>query len=146
MNIGALGRLTGTNVETVRYYERIGLLPPPPRTTGNYRSYGETHVRRLSFIRRARGLGFHLDTVRALLDVADRPDQSCEAVDALARAQLAEVEAKIADLIRLRDELVRVQAQCHGGSVAECRIIEALCDGTMKAPPEATQGKRARPR
>lgn len=133
MNIGALGRLTGTNVETVRYYERIGLLPAPPRTGGNYRSYGEAHVRRLSFIRKARGLGFHLDTVRALLDVADRPGQSCAAVDALARAQLAEVEAKIADLTRLRDELVRVQAQCGGGTVSDCRIIEALSGGAGRA-------------
>ncbi len=126
MNIGALGRLTGTNVETIRYYERIGLLPAPPRTAGNYRAYGEAHARRLAFIRRARGLGFHLDTIRALLDIADRPDQSCGTVDTLARAQIAEVEAKIADLTRLRDELARVADQCRGGRVGDCRIIEAL--------------------
>lgn len=128
MNIGRLGKLTDTNVETIRYYERIGLLPEPPRTEGNYRSYGEDHVRRLSFIRRARGLGFHLDTIRALLDVADRPDLSCSTVDALARAQIEEVEEKIADLSRLRDELVRVADQCRGGKIGDCRIIEALSD------------------
>lgn len=126
MNIGRLGKLTGTNVETIRYYERIGLLPAPPRTQGNYRAYGEEHVRRLAFVRRARGLGFHLDTIRALLDVADRPEQSCSGVDALARRQIAEVEGKIADLTRLRDELARVVEGCRGGKVGDCRIIEAL--------------------
>ncbi len=126
MSIGRLGRLTDTNVETVRYYERIGLLPAPPRTAGNYRAYGEDHVRRLFFVRRARGLGFHLDTIRALLDVADRPEQPCADVDVLAQAQLREVEIKIADLNRLRDELVRIAGQCNGGRIADCRIIEAL--------------------
>ena len=126
MSISRLGRLTDINIETIRYYERIGLLPPPPRTAGNYRAYGDGHVRRLTFIRRARGLGFPLDTIRALLDVADRPDQPCADVDALAQAQIREVEAKIADLNRLRDELVRIAGQCHGGKVADCRIIDAL--------------------
>lgn len=126
MNIGRLGRLTDTNVETIRYYERIGLLPAPPRTGGNYRAYDDGHVRRLAFIRRARALGFHLDTIRALLDVSDRPDQPCGDVDALAQAQIREVEGKIADLTRLRDELVRIAGQCCGGRIADCRIIEAL--------------------
>ncbi len=125
-SIGSLGRLTGTNVETIRYYERIGLLPAPPRTAGNYRAYGDGHVRRLAFIRRARGLGFPLETVRALLEVADRPDQSCAAVDTLARQQVAEIEARMADLARLRDELLRIADGCGGGRIADCRIIEAL--------------------
>lgn len=134
MNIGRLGRITDTNVETIRYYERIGLLPPPPRTQGNYRDYDDTHVRRLSFIRRARALGFHLDTIRALLDVADRPDQSCAGVDALTRRQIAEVEAKIADLTRLRDELVRLAGQCRGDRISDCRIIEALSPPVLSPP------------
>lgn len=133
MNIGRLGKLTDTNIETIRYYERIGLLPPPPRTEGNYRAYDQSHVRRLSFVRRARALGFHLDTIRALLDVADRPDQPCCDVDALAQAQIREVEAKIADLNRLRDELVRIAGQCGGGRIADCRIIEALSPETGAA-------------
>lgn len=128
-SIGRLGRLTGTNVETIRYYERIGLLPAPPRTGGNYRAYGPAHARRLGFIRRARALGFHLDTIRALLDVADRPDQPCGEVDRLARAQIAEVEAKITDLIRLKEELTRLTEGCRGGRVGECRIIESLSPG-----------------
>lgn len=126
LSIGRLGARTGTGVETIRYYERIGLLPEPPRTAGNYRAYGEEHVRRLAFVRRARALGFHLETIRALLDVADRPEQPCASVDALARAQIAEVEARIGDLTRLRDELARLVGQCRGGTVGECRIVEAL--------------------
>ncbi|ACI97590.1 MerR family transcriptional regulator [Rhodospirillum centenum] len=134
MNIGRLGSLTETNVETIRYYERIGLLPPPPRTQSNYRDYDDGHVRRLSFIRRARALGFHLDTIRALLDVSDRPDQSCAGVDALTRRQIAEVEAKIADLTRLRDELVRLAGQCRGDRIRDCRIIEALSPPVLPEP------------
>ena len=85
MNIGELARAADTNVETIRYYERIGLLPAPPRTAGNYRDYSAAHVRRLTFTRRARDLGFSIEQVRALLDLADQKDQSCEAVDAIAR-------------------------------------------------------------
>lgn len=126
MTIGRLAKRTDTNVETIRYYERIGLLPPPPRTDANYRAYGEAHARRLGFVRKARTLGFHLDTIRSLLDLVDRPDQPCAAVDALAREQMGEVERKIADLRRLHDELGRLLDRCHGGTVGDCRIIEAL--------------------
>lgn len=124
--IGELGRLTATKVETIRYYERIGLLPPPARTTGNYRAYGPQHLNRLSFIRRSRDLGFSLDQVRALLDLSDHRDRSCEAADAIAKAHLAEVDRKIADLRALRRELGNMVDQCRSGTVAECRIIEAL--------------------
>lgn len=125
--IGALARETGVKVETIRFYEREGLIPSPPRTAGNYRLYGSAHVRRLIFIRRARNLGFPLDGVRALLALADQPDRPCGEVDALVIAQEREVERKIADLVRLRDALDRLAHQCRsGGRVAECRIIEAL--------------------
>ena len=126
LSIGALARLTGTKVETIRYYERIGLLAAPSRTAGNYRAYGPRQLDRLSFIRRSRDLGFSLDQVRALLDLADQRDRPCEAVDAIARQHLAEVDRKIADLGALRRELDRMIGQPHGGTVAECRIIEAL--------------------
>jgi len=86
--IGELGRLTNTKVETIRYYERIGLLSAPARTSGNYRAYGAEHLNRLSFIRRSRDLGFSLDQVRALLDLADERERPCEAVDAIARKHL----------------------------------------------------------
>ncbi|QRG05717.1 helix-turn-helix domain-containing protein [Xanthobacter dioxanivorans] len=124
--IGELGRLTDTKVETIRYYERIGLLAEPARTAGNYRAYGPQHLNRLSFIRRSRDLGFSLDQVRALLDLSDDRDCSCQAVDAIAKAHLAEVDRKIADLRALRRELRSMVDQCRSGTVAECRIIEAL--------------------
>lgn len=124
--IGELGRLTGTKVETVRYYERIGLLAAPERTAGNYRAYGPEHLARLSFIRRSRDLGFSLDQVRALLDLSDDRDRSCEAIDTIAKEHLAEVDRKIADLRALRRELGNMIDQCRCGTVADCRIIEAL--------------------
>jgi Cu(I)-responsive transcriptional regulator len=124
--IGDLAKRTGTKVETIRYYERIGLLPEPGRTEGNYRSYDREHLGRLSFIRRSRDLGFSLDQVRELLGLADQPDRSCEAVDMIARQHLAEVERKIADLNALRDELADLIGRCRRGTVAECRIIETL--------------------
>lgn len=126
LTIGELGKATETKVETIRYYERIGLLPKPPRTDGNYRAYGKADLGRLSFIRRARDLGFPLDQVRALLSLSDDRGRDCATVDALARDHLAEVERKITDLTALRRELAALINSCNGGTVAECRIIEAL--------------------
>lgn len=124
--IGELGKLTGTKVETIRYYERIGLLAAPHRTSGNYRAYGSGHLNRLSFIRRSRDLGFSLDQVRALLNLSDERDRPCHAVDEIAKEHLAEVDRKIADLKALRRELAAMTNDRHVGTVAECRIIEAL--------------------
>jgi len=126
MKIGELANATATNVETVRYYEKIGLLAPPARSASNYRSYGNGHLARLSFIRRARDLGFTLEAVRELLTLSDNTDQSCEAVDQIASAHLAEVERKIADLSALRGELTRVLGSCRHGTIADCKIIESL--------------------
>lgn len=126
MNIGELARAAGTNAETIRYYERINLLAAPPRTAGNYRDYSAAHVRRLTFTRRARDLGFSIDQIRTLLHLADEKGQSCEAVDAIARAHLSEVKRKLADLKALRRELESVIGQCRHGTIAECRILEAL--------------------
>ena len=125
-SIGELASATGTKVETIRYYERIGLLPAPARTVGNYRIYAVDHLNRLSFIRRARHLGFTLLQVRELLELADQKNRSCAAVDAIAREHLAEVQRKIADLTALRRELTDVIGQCRRGTIAECRILEAL--------------------
>ncbi|MFH0297927.1 helix-turn-helix domain-containing protein [Bradyrhizobium sp. 31Argb] len=126
LTIGELARLTGTKVETVRYYERIRLLEAPMRTAGNYRAYAPEHLNRLSFIRRSRDLGFSLDQVRALLDLSDDRDRPCGAVDAIAREHLSEVDRKIGDLQALRRELSSMIDQCQCGTVADCRIIEAL--------------------
>ena len=131
MKIGELASATATKVETVRYYEKIGLLPPPARTSGNYRAYGSEHLARLSFIRRARDLGFTLEAVRELLTLCDDKDQSCEAVDGIARAHLNEIDRKVADLTALRNELDRVIGSCRHGTVADCKIIETL--GPRKA-------------
>jgi len=126
LSIGELARKTATKVETIRYYERIGLLAEPARTTGNYRAYETAHLNRLSFIRRSRDLGFSLEQVRTLLDLSDQRQRSCEAVDAIARAHRDEVDRKIADLQALRRELDSLVDQCRHGTVAECGIIEAL--------------------
>jgi len=130
LKIGALGRATDTNVETIRYYERVGLLSKPPRTDGNYRAYGAPDLNRLSFIRRARDLGFSLDQVRALLELSDDKARDCATVDDLARDHLAEVERKIADLEALKAALSDLIASCCGGTVADCRILEALAPST----------------
>ena len=131
LTIGELGKATGTKAETIRYYERIGLLASPDRTQGNYRAYGKGALARLSFIRRSRDLGFSLDQVRALLSLGDDRARDCSTVDALARDHLADVERKITDLEALRRELAAIIASCGGGTVADCRIIEAL--GPVKA-------------
>jgi Cu(I)-responsive transcriptional regulator len=129
LSIGDLAKATDTRVETIRYYERINLLPAPGRTPGNYRSYSPAHLNRLSFIRRARDLGFSLSKVRTLLGLTDQRHRSCDAVDVIAREHLAEVERKIADLTALQRELATIINQCRHGTVAECRIIEALSPG-----------------
>ena len=125
-SIGALAEATETKVETVRYYERIGLLPEPGRTRGNYRVYTAVHLDRLGFIRRARELGFTLDQIRALLELADQRHNDCRAVDTLASDHLASVDQKIADLKALRRELGSLIGQCKQGKIADCRIIGAL--------------------
>lgn len=134
LTIGELGRRTNTKVETVRYYERIGLLATPRRTAGNYRAYGAEHLNLLSFIRRSRDLGFSIDQVRALLDLADQRERSCDAVDAIAKEHRTEVDRKIADLRALRRELDSMIDQCRCGTVADCRIIEALSPQTQQGP------------
>jgi len=127
VSIGELAKAASTKVVTIHYYERIGLLPLPPRTPGNYRAYDRGHVSRLRFIRRCRDLGFTLDQVRDLLRLSARKEQDCTDVDRLAAAHLAEIESKMADLSRLAAELRRLNNCCEGGGrIADCRIIEAL--------------------
>lgn len=126
MTIGQLGQATGTKVETVRYYEKIGLLPEPRRTAGNYRLYAAAHVERLGFIRRARDLGFSIEDVRELLKLAAHGEQPCEEVDQLVERHLEATERKIKALTRLRRELRGTLTSCKGGRVAECRVIHAL--------------------
>ena len=126
LTIGKLASATGTKVETIRYYEQIGLLAAPARSAGNYRTYEGEHLRRLSFIRRARDLGFSIDQVRELMELADRRDQSCIAVDVIANQHRDAITRKIADLMALAGELDMLIDSCSRNTVADCRIIEAL--------------------
>ena len=128
LSIGAASRNCGVKVPTIRYYEQIGLLPPPPRTEGNRRTFNARDLRRLAFIRHARELGFPLQAIKELLSLSDRPDQSCERVDHVARDVLADVEAKLERLEALRGELRRMIRQCRHGRVSECRVIRVLAD------------------
>ena len=128
LSIGTLASRTGTKVQTIRYYEQIGLMPEPVRTEGGPRRYGNVELDRLSFIRHSRQLGFPLEAIRELLDLSDSPDRSCEKVDAVAQRQLREVEARIARLEALRLELQRMLHDCDANRVAGCRILEALRD------------------
>jgi Cu(I)-responsive transcriptional regulator len=126
VKIGELSNATGTNIETIRYYERIGLLPAPARTAANYRSYGDGHRTRLTFVRHSRDLGFTIEEIRSLLDLSDHPERECSEADQIATRHLDQVEAKIARLSSLRDELTRIVGRCRGGIAADCRVIEAL--------------------
>jgi DNA-binding transcriptional MerR regulator len=126
LGIGELSRKTGVRIETIRYYERIGLLAPPARTAGNYRRYRETDAGRLRFIRRARALGFPIGHIGTLLDLADQRDRPCEAVDAIARDHLDEIDRRIADLTSLRRELAALVDGCSSRSIAGCRILGGL--------------------
>ena len=128
MKIGELAEATGSNSETIRYYEKIGLLPRPGRTDSNYRDYSATDVERLSFIRHARGLGFELADIRSLIELAEQPERDCGEVDAIASRHLAAVESKLARLDSLRVELGRMLAQCRGGTVSSCRIMKVMAD------------------
>lgn len=126
MTIGQAARAAETRPETIRYYERIGLLPAPPRSAANYRGYAPADVSRLAFVRRARELGFPLEQVRELVSLAGQDDSACCDVDALTRRHARSVERKIADLSALKRELDAMLGACGGGRVADCRILEAL--------------------
>ncbi|WP_299437909.1 helix-turn-helix domain-containing protein [uncultured Rhodospira sp.] len=140
MNIGTVARLTGTKVDTVRYYERIGLLPTPARTGGNQRVYDREHLRRLAFVRGARRLGFTLDEVRELIALGGEADRPCTDIHAVATRHLLAVDEKIAHLHRLRDELAQLMEQCEGGVVERCGVLESLPQATVaEAGPDQGQ-------
>ena len=128
LSIGALARRTGTKVQTIRYYEQIGIMPEPGRTEGNQRRYGDAELDRLSFIRHARQLGFSLEAIRELLGLSDQPQRPCAEVDGIARRQLVHVEQRIARLEALKAELMRMVEECSGGTVGECRVLQVLRD------------------
>ncbi|MBK5958238.1 MerR family transcriptional regulator [Rhodoplanes elegans] len=126
--IGEAARRSGVKVPTIRYYEQIGLLAAPARTEGNRRLYTGAELHRLAFVRHARELGFDVEAIRTLLTLQDRPEQPCGEADAIAKARLAEVRARIAKLKALEEELTRMIDECACGRVADCRVIEILAE------------------
>jgi MerR family mercuric resistance operon transcriptional regulator len=129
LTIGTLAKRTGVNIETIRYYERIGMIPPPPRSAGGQRRYEEAHLRRLAFVRRCRELGFPLDEIRALLALVDGGDYSCAEVRDMTVRQLDAVRLRIADLRVMERTLDTMAAACEGGAVPNCPIVDALFAG-----------------
>jgi len=123
--IGRLSSATGVKIETIRYYEKIGIMPNPPRSSGKQRIYSPTHLARLNFIKRSRDLGFGLDAVRSMLGLNDETP-SCRDVHALTTEHLAEVRQKIADLKRLERTLSEITKECARGDTPDCPIIDAL--------------------
>lgn len=124
--IGALSAQTGVNIETIRYYERIGIMPAPPRTEGRQRVCDTNHLKRLTFIRRSRELGFSLDEIRDLLGLVRGHGLTCAEVKAMTDEHVADIQRKVKDLKRLKRVLSDLAAQCHGNKVPDCPILEAL--------------------
>jgi MerR family mercuric resistance operon transcriptional regulator len=127
LSIGELSRRTGVNIETIRYYERIKMLPAPPRTAGGRRVYGPAETRSLAFIRRSRELGFTLDEIRVLLALSDDDGQeACAEARDLAAAHLADIRAKIADLRAMERALANAVRRCDAGEAPGCPLIDTL--------------------
>ncbi|MEW5835114.1 MAG: heavy metal-responsive transcriptional regulator [Pseudomonadota bacterium] len=130
LTIGAVAKRAGVPIDTIRYYEREGLLPEPLRRASGYRSYGESAVAQLRFIRRAKELGFTLEEIRELLALSRDRQRGVTAVKKRAQQRLAAIEARIAELQRVRDGLVELVASCPGhGAPEQCPILRALNDG-----------------
>ena len=133
MPIGELSRLTGVNIETIRYYEKIEMLPAPPRTESGRRVYGAKETRVLAFIRRGRELGFTLDQIRALLRLGEPGKASCAEIRDIAKHHLDDIRAKIKDLVKLERLLRKTVAQCSGEKVPDCPVLDVLDVQRLKA-------------
>ncbi len=138
--IGEVSRISGCKVETIRYYERIGLVSPPPRTAGRHRLYSRNHVKRLVFVRRARNLGFSLDEIRSLLGLTGEGAPSCQQVREITLAHAEDIRQKIADLERMDRALRQLAEQCEDGASAVCPVIEALFVAEADATAVARNG------
>lgn len=123
---GALANHSGVNAETIRYYEKAGLMPSPPRSTGGHRVYNRAHVKRLAFIRRCRELGFNLEEIRGFLALVDGGKYTCGEVLEMTRSHLSDIRLKIRDLQKMEQTLVELAEQCTGKEAPECPIIENL--------------------
>lgn len=123
---GDLARVTACNIETIRYYEKAGLLPDPPRTGAGYRIYSAAHASRLRFVLRARELGFSMDDIRGLLGLEDGTAPTCAEVKERTDRHLADIRAKIADLQRMEAVLAATASRCSGAEVPECPVLDAI--------------------
>jgi MerR family mercuric resistance operon transcriptional regulator len=126
MLIGIFSERTGCHIETIRYYERIKLLPKPPRTEGGHRLYDREQVKRLVFIRRSRELGFSLEEIRTLLRLVDGKRYTCQEVKSIAENHLQDIKRKVSDLRRLQKTLAAISGECEGGLIPDCPIIDTL--------------------
>jgi MerR family mercuric resistance operon transcriptional regulator len=145
LTIGTLSARSACHIETIRYYERIGLMPAPARSEGGHRLYGEDHVKRLGFIRRSRDLGFTLAEIRTLLRLVDGRRYTCAQVKRITLAHLEEVRRKVADLRRLGRVLTDMVAACEDGTVPACPVIDALLGHASSRNGQAA-GRRRGPR
>lgn len=134
MKIGEAAAASGVHVETIRYYERLGLVTPPKRTGSGYRAFSPAQVARLGFITRGRDLGFSLQEIRSLLSLAEDARLSCDEVDRLARVHLAQVETRRRQLARLSRELKRTISSCARSQRADCAILASLQPAAMRTP------------
>ena len=133
--IGDLARRTGTKVNTIRFYEEVGLLPKATRTASGRRTYGEDDLRRLLFIRHSRDLGFGTSMIRSLLELSEYPERKCDEARDIARLHLSDVRTRIKRLKGLQTELARMVSQCSKGRlVAQCRVLETLGDAAAEIP------------
>jgi MerR family transcriptional regulator, mercuric resistance operon regulatory protein len=146
---GELAARADCNIETIRYYEQVGLLPPPPRSQGGHRLYGNDLVKRLTFVRRSRDLGFTIEEIRGLLCLVDGRKYTCAEVEELATRHVGEIQRRIADLKKLKSVLETMASRCSKGKVPECPIIDALFDPRTRlplrsAPPRPSASSRGR--
>ena len=123
---GDLARATGCNIETIRYYEKTGLLPDPPRSAAGYRIYSAAHATRLRFILRARELGFSMEDIRGLMGLDDGAAPTCAEVKERTERHLADVRAKISDLRRIESVLAATASRCSGAEVPNCPVLDAI--------------------
>lgn len=153
MKIGDLSRVTNTQIETIRYYEREGLLPIAPRSDGNYRIYGDEHAKRLSFIRHCRGLDMALDEIRVLLRFKDSPSEDCQEVNSLLDEHIEHVAQRVRELNALGRQLKALRGLCRESKGSgNCGILKGLAQSAqVAAPPDVNAvshlaGVHTRPR
>jgi MerR family mercuric resistance operon transcriptional regulator len=142
-SIGALARESAVNIETIRYYERIGVMPRAPRSAAGYRQYTADHLKRLTFIRRGRELGFRLEELRNLLHLVDGHSYTCAEVRSLTLEHVADIRRKIADLKVLERAMTSIAAECSGKNVPDCSIIDALFRARLVSPRTANRNRRS---